>query len=328
MHWPIRGVRRLHSWGWAKLSIAPAITRKHYEASLALFQTVGDRRRSAIALERVGCILRDQGELAAAEPLIAQAVALYESSGDRAKIARGQLLLGGLAMYAGDFRTAYPMVQRSVVLFEELGLPGPRISLGIIHLELGEYDAARAQLEAYITQSRSTGNQSALAFGLGVLACLANVETNYAEAEQLATESAAICQQTQQTERWIIATGHLGYAARGLGKPAVAQQHFMTVLEWAVANRGAVPLFFGLAGIALLLADEGNVERAVELYAHLADLPSVATSQSRWDLVGKQITDHAATLPPAVADAARRHGKAGDVWATAAALLVEVNGQT
>lgn len=304
-----------------------AQARQHYEASLAHFQRIGDLRGSAIALERLGCILRDQGELAAAQPLIAQAVALYDASGDRAKIARGQILLGGLAMYAGDFRTAYPMVQKSVALFEELGLPGPRISLGIIHLELGEYDAARTQLEAYIAQSRSTGKQSALAFSLGVLACLANVEMNYAEAAQLATESAAICQQTQQDERWIIATGHLGYAARGLGKPAVAHQHFITVLEWAVAHRGAVPLFFGLAGIALLLADEGKVERAVELYAHLADLPSVATSQSRWDLAGKQIADRAATLPPAVAAAAHTRGKAGDVWAAAAALLLEVDGQ-
>lgn len=301
-----------------------AQARSHYESSLSLFQTIGDHRGCAIALERLGCILRDQGELDAARPLITQVVRLYESFGDRAKIARGQLLLGGLAMYAGDFHTAYPMVQKSVDLFEELGLPGPRHSLGIIHLELGEYVAARTQLETYIAQARRSGNQSALAFSLGILACLANVETNYAEAEQLASESAAICQQTQQVERWIIATGHLGYAARGLGKPAIAQQHFITVLEWAVANQGAVPLFFGLAGLVLLLMDRGEVERAVELYACLADLPMVATSQSRWDLVGKQIAASAATLPLTVADAARTRGKAGDLWATAAVLLREL----
>lgn len=304
-----------------------AQSRQHYESSLSLFQTIGDHRGCAIVLERLGCILRDQGELEAARPLITQAVHLYESFGDRAKIARGQLLLGGLAMYAGDFRTAYPMVQKSVDLFAELDLPGPRHSLGIIHLELGEYAAARTQLEAYIAQARRRSNQSALAFSLGILACLANVETNYAEAEQLATESAAICQQTKQVERWIIATGHLGYAARGLGKPAIAQQHFVTVLEWAVANQGIVPLFFGLAGLALLLADQGAVERAIELYAPLADLPMVATSQSRWDLVGKQIAATTATLPPTVVDAARERGKAGDLWATAAALLQELQVQ-
>lgn len=299
--------------------------RQHYEASLAHFQRVGDRRGSATALERVGCVLRDQGQLAAAEPLIAEAAALYEASGDRAKIARGQILLGGLAMYEGNFRGAYPMVKKSIDLFDELGLPAPRISLGIIHLELGEYRAARPQLEAYIAQSRNTGNQSALAFSLGILACLANIETNYREAEQLATESAAICQATQQAERWMIATGHLGYAARGLGKPVLAQQHFITVLAWSVANQGAVPLFFGMAGLALLLADQGEIERAVELYTTLADLPMVATSQSRWDLVGKHIAAAAVTLPPLVVAAAQARGKAGDVWAAATALLADRN---
>lgn len=298
--------------------------RQHYEASLAHFQRVGNRRGNAIALERVGCVLRDQGDLAAAKPLITQAVSLYEGLGDRAKIARGQILLGGLAMYEGNFRGAYPMVKKSVELFDALSLPAPRISLGIIHLELGEYDAARPQLEAYIAQSRSNRNQSALAFSLGVLACLANIEANYREAEQLATESAAICQATQQTERWIIATGHLGYAARGLGEPVVAQQHFLTVLAWSVANQGAVPLFFGMAGLALLLADQGEIERAVELYTTLAALPMVATSQSRWDLVGKQIAAQAVSLSPPVAAAAQVRGKAGDVWATAAALLAEL----
>jgi tetratricopeptide (TPR) repeat protein len=185
-----------------------AQARQHHEASLARFQALGDNRGRVIALERLGCILRDQGELVAAEPLIGEAVALYQAFGDRAKIARGQLLLGGLAMYAGDFHKAYPLIQKSVDLFEDLGLPGPRHSLGIIHLELGEYAAARLQLEAYIAQARRNNNQSALAFSLGILACLANVETRYAEAEQLATESLTICPQTNQIESGIIATAH------------------------------------------------------------------------------------------------------------------------
>ncbi len=274
--------------------------RQLYDASRCLFQIVGD---------------------------VVHMLTLYECFADRAKIARGQIVLGGLVIYAEHLCMAFPMIPKSTNLFEELVLPLSIISLGLIHLELGEYDTARTKLEVYIAQSRSTGNQSGLAFILGVLACISNVEGNYGEAEQLATESAAICQQTQQVERWIVATGHLGYAARGLGKPAIAQQRFITVLEWAVANQGAVPLFFGLAGIALLMADQGEVEQAVELYAHLADLPMVATSQLRWDLVGKQIATCAATLPPAVADAARARGKAGDLWTTAAALLREFNRQ-
>lgn len=258
---------------------------------------------------------------------IAYVLTLYECFADRSTVARGQLLLGGLVLYIENLRTAFPTTPKSPNnIIEESVLFLPFSALGIIHLELGEYVAARTALEAYVAYERRTGNRSLLAFGLGILACLANIEARYAEAEQLAMESFALCQQTPEIERSIIATGHLGYAARGLGQPALAQQRFLTVLAWAVVHYGAVPLFFGLAGMSLLLADQGEIERAVELYAHLADLPMVATSQSRWDLVGKQIVACAALLPPAVAAAARKRGKAGDVWATAAALLLEFNG--
>ena len=53
-----------------------------------------------------------------------------------------------------------------------------------------------------------------------------------------------------------------------------------------------------LAGIALLLADEGQVERAVELYALASRYPFVANSRWFEDVAGSQITAAvAANLP-------------------------------
>lgn len=44
----------------------------------------------------------------------------------------------------------------------------------------------------------------------------------------------------------------------------------------------------------------------------------------RWDLAGAQMANVAATLTPEVVAAARARGQAEDLWATAAALLLEL----
>ena len=80
-----------------------------------------------------------------------------------------------------------------------------------------------------------------------------------------------------------------------------------------------------LAGIALLLADDGEVERAIELYAVASSQPLVANSRWFEDVVGHQIAAVAATLPPDVAQAAEARGRAKDLRATASSLVTELS---
>ena len=57
------------------------------------------------------------------------------------------------------------------------------------------------------------------------------------------------------------------------------------------------PLLWALPATALILASEGEVERAVELYALASRYPLVA--KSRWfaDVAGNTLEEVAATLP-------------------------------
>ena len=84
------------------------------------------------------------------------------------------------------------------------------------------------------------------------------------------------------------------------------------------------PALFGLLGLSLLLADEGDVERAIELYAPASRYPFV--SSSRWfeDVAGREIASAAATLPAEQRAAARQRGQARDLAATAEELLTEL----
>jgi hypothetical protein len=85
-----------------------------------------------------------------------------------------------------------------------------------------------------------------------------------------------------------------------------------------------MPALFGLVAAARLLADEGENERAVELYALASRYPFVANSRWFEDVAGVQITALAATLPEAVITAARRRGRERELDATVRELLSEL----
>jgi hypothetical protein len=79
-----------------------------------------------------------------------------------------------------------------------------------------------------------------------------------------------------------------------------------------------------LAGIALLLADDGHPERGLELYALASRFPLVA--KSRWfaDVAGKKITKVANILPAEQVSLLQERGQALDLNATVEELLTEL----
>jgi hypothetical protein len=84
---------------------------------------------------------------------------------------------------------------------------------------------------------------------------------------------------------------------------------------------------FALPQAALLLADRGQTERAVELYALAARHPFVANSRWFEDVAGREIAALAESLPPDVVAAAQERGRGRDLWATVRELLIELEGE-
>jgi hypothetical protein len=76
--------------------------------------------------------------------------------------------------------------------------------------------------------------------------------------------------------------------------------------------------------MGLLLADRGQAERAVELYALASRYPIVANSRWFEDVAGRHLAAVAAALPAEVCQAAQARGWARDLWATARELLAEL----
>jgi hypothetical protein len=79
-----------------------------------------------------------------------------------------------------------------------------------------------------------------------------------------------------------------------------------------------------LPGIALLLADQGEVERAVELYALASRYPALAESRYFADIAGRHLATAAEALPTDVVVGAQERGRMLDAEATVVALYLEL----
>jgi hypothetical protein len=85
-----------------------------------------------------------------------------------------------------------------------------------------------------------------------------------------------------------------------------------------------MPLMWVLPALSLLLAERGETERAVEVYALASRYSLVANSRWFEDVIGRHIAAVAITLPPEVVTAAQERGQARDLWATVGELLAEL----
>jgi len=72
------------------------------------------------------------------------------------------------------------------------------------------------------------------------------------------------------------------------------------------------------------MADEGEAERAIELYVLASRHPFVANSRWFEDVIGQHIAAVARTLPPQVAATAQERGRGRDLEGTVEKLLIDL----
>jgi tetratricopeptide (TPR) repeat protein len=201
--------------------------------------------------------------------------------------------------------------------------------LGFAKLHLGEYTDACNQTQRSIAlaeQPGISGIPQLMGRALHLLGAVALVEEAYAEAQQSLHDSVAIYQEMGHQERRDQARAVLGYAAHGLGDLDQAGNHLSAALRTASELGVFRPLVYALPGVALLLMDREQTERAVEVYALASTYPFVANSRWFEDVAGKHIAAAAEALPPDVVAAAQERGRSRDVWATMEDLLAELEG--
>jgi predicted ATPase len=301
------------------------------EESLVLWRGLGDQRRLAASFRTLGVITLYQGKLDQSEKVLRTSLSISRDLGDQAGIAGGLVNLSSALFWAGRYRECYALTQKGVAMRKDLGtLDAWALSngiLGCIEMMLGHYETARDLLQSAMNVAQECSFLRGIAFSLHWLGQTTLATGEYGAAQEMFRESIAIYREIEQQDELGWAYTGLGSAARGLGELFEARQKLYEALRIGVRIRSFILLMLALPATALLLAEQDECERAVELYALASRYPAVANSRWYEDVAGKPIAAVGADLPQEVVIAARERGCVLDLWATATELLADLEGQ-
>ncbi len=236
--------------------------------------------------------------------------------------------MGAAHLCLGEFDQGLALLEESLRISEDLGQLGAMgmetAEQGLFAMLMGEYERARDYGRKALALLEQTSLRREVALSLFVIGAAELADGSYSRASHVLEESAAVYREIgfRDEESWALAG--LGYVARLVGDREKARQHFRAALQGAVETKGLFPAAFSLPGAALLLADRGQRERAVEIYALVSQYPFVA--KSRWfeDIAGQHIAAAAADLPREVVEAAQARGRARNLQDVVAELLAQL----
>jgi hypothetical protein len=243
-------------------------------------------------------------------------------------------VLGLTLWFAGEYLEVQSLMEECLVIYDDLGTRSfwPFIVLGAAKLHLGHYGRARTLAEKglVLAQDRDTDPRAIIA-ALNVMSMVALVKGARTEARQRLDDCMILCMEEEIQNYTGLTHPYLGYLAREEGAvahkegaTAQAWHHLCRALQIGAALGDPRPRTRALPLLALLLADQGEVARAVELYALASRHPAVANSRWFEDVAGKQVASAAAALPSELVAAAQERGRARDLEATVEELLAEL----
>ncbi len=260
------------------------LARRNY----VILQRAGGEINNAEGLASYGVTLAILGEYASAQPLIQKSMDLFESNGAKERLAQLTSFLSMCLLHLGEYKEAYDIGQRSLNLYEEIG-------------PWGYMDLAR-------------GRQSYAALAI----------ESYDEAEQLARQAIAGSRKMGDLNRVSTFLTCLGYVFRAQGDARASKETIFEALQIATDIKNYFSLMYALLASALLMVDNDEIERAVEIIALVKQYPFLARSRWMDDTAGRVVESAAAALAPDMVTAAQARGRSLDMWDLAAQLLEEL----
>lgn len=168
------------------------------EEGLALARELDDKRDIVTALNLLGILCYDQGDIAAAQVWFERNLAFARELDDRRNVAMTLNNLGVLAVDLDDYDTGLARYEEALAAFRELG---DKRSVGVLLANLGalastrgDHAAARAQYGESLALKRELGNKRNIAATLNELGMVVFAENDYANARALLSESLSLGQ--------------------------------------------------------------------------------------------------------------------------------------
>jgi predicted ATPase/DNA-binding SARP family transcriptional activator len=304
--------------------------QKYIEKSLALYHKLGDPRGEATALFRLGNIIANKGLQEEGEKRFRESIAMFHKIGDRVGYARAlHLMVDSVMLSEGRYAEAQAALEEVIPIFSDLGVHGQlalsKLGMCTIMEAQGDYTQARALIQEAMDIAQKIGNLEIFANALVEMAFITAVEGQYAQAQELIEK--VITEYGGQMEQQYLpaALAVLGNALCKQGQLPEARPHLHRALRKALEMKTPWVLTDIFPEISLYLCAQGEVERALELYAlTAASFPAWEQAQSTKSYMASLISA-AASLPPEVVAAAQERGTKRDLWETARELLAELD---
>jgi predicted ATPase/DNA-binding CsgD family transcriptional regulator len=170
--------------------------RAHLERSLALFQTLGDRRGEGLVLERFGLTFALDGEFERGRVLMEAGLNCSREVGDRRAIGWTLGTLGMLALTAGDPARGQVCLEESLALLRQMSdQHGIGYALGILgqadRMD-GQYARARTRLEEALALLRAVGDRPFVGWVLADLGDVLRLSGDLAGSRALLSEALGV----------------------------------------------------------------------------------------------------------------------------------------
>lgn len=312
--------------GRAWLERGLALTMANESAPKTMSKTTVTKRQPLVALRAsalnaLGALASDQGDMAAARTALREALWLRRAENDAAGVAATLNNLGLAELTVGDAVSARACFAEALALKRRLGdlggLTTTLNNLGLARKMTGDYQRAVVTLAAAARRAMVMRDDQSRACALANRADALRLLGRLAEAETAAEESLAVRRALGDLNGMGQVTGILGSLAEERGDIAGALARFREALEYFRAAGAQTGALEALTAIALLCAGRGEHRNAVQLLAAI-EATSQALGLAVWDAA-----DQARTA--AALEAARiALGEEGYLAARAAGMQVSL----
>ncbi len=294
------------------------------EESLATFRHLAVSTETAFSLNLLGDLARIMGNYAEAQQLLQESLALCQQTGDRAQMARALNNLGIVTAALGDLKKARQLFQEVLAIFKEVGdergLTRALNNLGIVAYYLEEYAEAKRLYQESLELCRQTNSQYGVGISLNNLGLVAHDLGEYAESKQLHLESYTIFKEIGYQLGAGLCLTDLGTVACALGEHQDAGHYFRQALEIGMEIEALPVALYALVGMARLLSETGDKQRAIELLALTLSHP--ASDKDTRGRAEKLPSELESQLPADVVAHAREAGASKDFEQEVANLLL------
>jgi tetratricopeptide (TPR) repeat protein len=302
--------------------------QRYLQESLAIRRTLDDRLGMIETLAFVSQNARYRGQVAESEQLARESYILSTTLDNHRAMAPAASELGAALYWNENYAEAHRLLEEAIAIYANLGdrvgLASTYLRRGFTETFLGRYADARTTFTHDLQIARALGSASAVGASLVGLMHVALAERTYTEARGLLTEAIPLF--IGAGEHFFLSQTYAygALAERGASNRAQARRHAIAALRTALEIHSWLQVVYAFWAIALLLADDAELERAVELYVLTERAYPPCNDAWSHVIARRELAGIAAALPVDVAAAAQARGQARDLWATARELLAEL----